>query len=140
MLPMHSLLSRVVPATGETIAPPDLFDGLRYPILPTDRPFFLSLPSRYARLDSLHIRRLNSVDLPAFGGPMIETTSSALAFVLIYLGTIGKADGENDDDDGDVAGTGIAGDNDNDDDADDQQPDDRTRCRWLQTEMKSELR
>jgi hypothetical protein len=71
---------------------------------------------------------------------MIETTSSALAFVLIYLGTIGKADGENDDDDGDVAGTGIAGDNDNDDDADDQQPDDRTRCRWLQTEMKSELR
>ena len=72
---------------------------------------------------------------------MIETTSSALAFVLIYLGTIGKADGENDDDDGDVAGTGIAGDNDaDDDDADDQQPDDRTRRRWVQTETKSELR
>ncbi len=27
--------------------------------------------------------RLNSVDLPALGGPIMETTSSALAFVLI---------------------------------------------------------
>ena len=91
--PIHSRLSRVVPATGVTIAPPGRFDGFRYPIRAYDEIigymfsiytqklmtklctkafltcerlfFFLSLPSLYDLLDSLHISRLNSVLLPA---------------------------------------------------------------------------
>mmetsp|Transcript_25172 Transcript_25172/g.37415 ORF Transcript_25172/g.37415 Transcript_25172/m.37415 type:complete len:84 (-) Transcript_25172:223-474(-) len=82
---MHSRLSRVVPATGVTIAPPDRLEGLRYPIRALERVFFLSLPSLYARFDSLHMSLLNKVDLPAFGGPRIDTMRSAFALLLMVL-------------------------------------------------------
>mmetsp|Transcript_7391 Transcript_7391/g.18331 ORF Transcript_7391/g.18331 Transcript_7391/m.18331 type:complete len:203 (-) Transcript_7391:180-788(-) len=86
--PTHSRRSRVVPATGVTMAPPARRDGARYPIRPRERclePRFFSDPSLYARLDSLHIRRLKRVDFPALGGPRMDTTRSASAFVLIVL-------------------------------------------------------
>ena len=94
ILPQHSLLSRVVPATSETTASllpsfirrcfpwPNFLRPLKLPAPPLFVLLFLllSLPKRYALFNCLHSRRLNNVDLPALGGPKIDTFKGLLVW------------------------------------------------------------